>query len=81
MIKKTIELGKYEKKYTIQAMIVKVYSKYEINIYIDKDNKTVNVKSIMGMMSLILRTGDSIVLRCEGTDEDRAMESLVSCLQ
>ena len=62
-------------------MLVQVASKFESNIYIDKDNKTVNVKSIMGMMSLILRTGDSIVLRCEGTDEDRAMESLVSCLQ
>ena len=40
------------------AMLVQVASRYESSIYIETGEKKVNAKSIMGMMSLILKTGD-----------------------
>ena len=55
------------------AMIVQIASRFESTIHIDCKNKHVNAKSIMGMMSLLLITGEDIKVTCEGPDEDEAM--------
>ena len=39
------------------ALLVQEASKYESNIYIEVDDKRINAKSIMGMMSLGLCAG------------------------
>ena len=39
------------------AMLVQVASQYESSIYVEKEQKRVNAKSIMGMMTLGLATG------------------------
>ena len=62
------------------AMLVQVASQYDSEIYIMRDNKKVNAKSIMGMMTLGLDMGDSIEVSTNGTDEERAMEAIVEYL-
>ena len=62
------------------AMLVQVASQYDSEIYIMRDNKKVNAKSIMGMMTLGLDTGDSIEVSTNGADEDKAMEAIVEYL-
>ena len=58
------------------AVLVQVASQYESKIYVETDNKKVNAKSIMGMMTLGLNTGESVVVSAEGTDEEAAMENI-----
>ena len=62
------------------AMLVQVASQYDSEIYIMRDNKKVNAKSIMGMMTLGRDMGDSIEVSTNGTDEEKAMEAIVEYL-
>ena len=58
------------------ALMVQVASQYESKIYVETENKKVNAKSIMGMMTLGLNAGESVVVSAEGTDEQAAIENI-----
>lgn len=58
------------------ALLVQVASKYESSIYIECENKKVNAKSIMGMMSLGLVTGEDVLVSAVGDDETEALDSI-----
>ncbi|MDE7249394.1 MAG: HPr family phosphocarrier protein [Lachnospiraceae bacterium] len=58
------------------AMLVQVASQHESSVYIEADGKKVNAKSIMGMMSLALGTGESVKVTAEGSDEKEAMRDI-----
>ena len=58
------------------ALLVQVASRYESNIYVEADNKRVNAKSIMGMMSMGLQSGDEVKIIAVGEDEEVAMENI-----
>lgn len=58
------------------ALLVQEASKYESTIYIQSGEKKVNAKSIMGMMSLGLDSGEELVVTAEGVDEKRAIEGI-----
>lgn len=58
------------------AVLVQVASQYESKIYVEIDNKKVNAKSIMGMMTLGLDAGEEITLSANGEDEEAAMSSI-----
>ena len=58
------------------APLVQVASQYESKIYVETENKKVNAKSIMGMMTLGLNAGESVVVSAEGTDEQAAIENI-----
>ena len=64
------------------AELVQVASRYDSSIHIEADTKRVNAKSIMGMMTLGLINGNSIVVTADGKDEEQAIagiEKYVSC--
>ncbi len=58
------------------ALIVQEASKYDSSVYLETDNKKVNVKSIMGMMSLALTSGTKVSLIVDGADEEVALENI-----
>ena len=58
------------------AHLVQLATGFDSRIYIEIDNKRVNAKSIMGMMSLVLREGETVTLIAEGSDETEALEAL-----
>ena len=58
------------------AMLVQVASQYSSNIYLESEAKRVNAKSIMGMMSLGLDTGEKVTAFAEGKDEEEAIEEI-----
>ena len=58
------------------AMLVQVASQF------DSGQRTVNAKSIMGMMTLGLAAGEKIIVTAEGVDEEKAVseiEKYLSC--
>ena len=58
------------------ALLVQVASQYDSEIYVESEERHVNAKSIMGMMTLGLNYGDSIVVSANGTDEEEAMKEI-----
>lgn len=83
MIKKAMVVGLDNRSDAMPvAMFVQVASQYESSIYVDDAEKRVNAKSIMGMMTLGLMNGRSIVVTADGKDEEQAIEGIekyVSC--
>ena len=58
------------------ALLVQVASQYESNVYVECEDKKVNAKSIMGMMSLGLPAGEEVTVTIDGTDEELAMQNI-----
>lgn len=60
----------------ILAELVQVADYYSCSIYLEKDGKRVNAKSMMGMMSIGLLEGEEIQVTTDGEREREAMESI-----
>lgn len=62
------------------ANLVQVANRYNSQIYLEEENRRVNAKSIMGMMSFGLMNGETIVIDAEGEDEKEAIAALEKIL-
>ena len=58
------------------AMLVQVASQFDSSVYINVDDRRFNAKSIMGMMSLGLCSGEQLTVTAEGKDEETAIEEI-----
>ncbi|UOR11728.1 HPr family phosphocarrier protein [Halobacillus amylolyticus] len=58
------------------AQFVQQANRFSSHIFIEKDKKRVNAKSIMGLMSLAVGHGEEITLIADGTDEEHAVNQL-----
>ncbi len=58
------------------AVLVQVASQHESTVYIESAGKKVNAKSIMGMMSLGLDSGEEVTVIADGKDEEDAVASI-----
>lgn len=77
MIRKSVVVNVEEKEAARPiALLVQLASQFKSVINICEDNKTVNAKSIMGMMTLGLVPGQTLELSIDGEDENEAMESI-----
>ena len=63
------------------ALLVQEASQYASKVYIQVAEKNINAKSIMGMMTLGLVTGESITVEADGTDEEQAVAEIEKYLQ
>lgn len=63
------------------AQLVQTANQYASRIYLEIEEKRVNAKSIMGVMSLAMAKGEEIILDVEGEDELEAMEALEAFLK
>ena len=58
------------------AKCVQVASQFESNIYVEVEDKKVNAKSIMGMMTLSIAPGEEVTIITKGVDEEEAMNKI-----
>lgn len=58
------------------AMFVQVASQFESTIYVALQEKKVNAKSIMGMMSLGVLENEALLISIDGVDEQEAMDGI-----
>ncbi len=63
------------------AMFVRAANQYLSDITIVRDGEEVNGKSIIGIMSLGIFSGQEITLQAEGSDEEKAIEGLVEFIE
>lgn len=54
------------------AMLVKMASKFQSEIYLERDGFSINAKSIIGVMTLAAEQGSTLGLQVEGADEKEA---------
>ena len=49
---------------------------FKSKIYVERETKKVNAKSIMGMMALGIVPGQTVKISAEGEDEAQALDSI-----
>ncbi|MCR5100248.1 MAG: HPr family phosphocarrier protein [Butyrivibrio sp.] len=62
------------------AELVQLASKYDSTVHIEAQSKKVNAKSIMGMMTLNLSSGEQVTVIAEGSDEEAVVADMESYL-
>ena len=63
------------------AALVQQASRFKSHIELKRDARSVNAKSIMGVMSLAASQGVKLVIQCDGADEAEALKALVDMVQ
>lgn len=63
------------------AQFVRVASRFNSDVTVEKDDESVDGKSIMGLMMLAVGWGAEITVTVEGNDEAAAMEALEQLVQ
>ena len=58
------------------AVLVQKASQFDSRVYIEVGTKSINAKSIMGMMSLRVGNGDQVVVVTDGQDEEAAANEI-----
>ena len=62
------------------AMIVQLASQFRSEIHLESDNRSINAKSIMGMMTMGIDSGDELTVVANGQDEEEALKQMVAFL-
>lgn len=58
------------------ANLISVAGEYTSRIYVVTSDKRINAKSLMGMMSLVSCTGDTLTITADGPDEKEAIKAI-----
>ena len=64
----------------LAAMFVQTASKFNSTVKIEMENKKVNAKSLMCLISLGITEGSTIRLTAEGNDAEAAVEEIAQVL-
>ena len=63
------------------AMLVQVASRYQSEIHLNtEDDRSINAKSIMGMMTLGMSAGEKVTVTASGPDETEALDEIEAFL-
>jgi phosphocarrier protein len=62
------------------AKLTQAASKFQASVYITRNDRRVNAKSIMGVMMLAAAKGATVDIETEGSDEEAAMTALVNLI-
>lgn len=74
----TAETGIHARPATI---LVQTASKYNSDVTLSYEGKSVNLKSIMGVMSLGVGQGADVTITADGEDEEEAMEGIKAIMK
>ena len=77
MIKIINKLGLHARA---SAKLTQIANQFESDIWLEKNDKKVNAKSIMGVMMLAASQGTNIIITTEGPDEKEALNSIVALI-
>lgn len=63
------------------ALFVQEANRFEADIFLMREERQVNAKSIMGVMSLAIGKGATVTLRADGNDEEKALDALIRLVE
>ncbi len=79
MIKKEITVGSSMIERPI-PMLVQTAGRFASSIRLSMDNKEINLKSIMGVISIGTLTGHDVIISADGKDESEAIDAIAEFL-
>ena len=62
------------------AKLTQTASAYACDVWLERNGKRVNAKSIMGVMMLAAGKGSTIVVETDGDDEQQALEAILKLI-
>ncbi|MDH3286971.1 MAG: HPr family phosphocarrier protein [Betaproteobacteria bacterium] len=62
------------------AKLTQVAGQFESGVWLSRNGRRVNAKSIMGVMMLAAAKGSSVVLEADGPDEEAAMAAVTALI-
>ncbi len=62
-------------------VFVTAMTKYQSNINLIVDDKTINGKSIMNIMAACIKCGTELTVECDGADEQAMLDEAVSLIE
>lgn len=65
---------------SLAAKVVQAASKYSVDINLHYNDKTIDVKSILGLMSLAIPSGENVVIEATGAEAEAAIDDIASIL-
>lgn len=81
----------YVKDVTVQNLVglharpatffIQKANEYKSSIWVEKEERRVNAKSLLGVLSLGIMGGTNIRIIADGSDEESAVEGLVKIVQ
>ncbi|KRB79036.1 HPr family phosphocarrier protein [Noviherbaspirillum sp. Root189] len=63
------------------AKLTQLAAKFQSEVWLSRNARRVNAKSIMGVMMLAAGKGAKVTLEADGTDEKAAFDALVELIQ
>ena len=81
MIKTTVTISnKLGLHARASAKLTKLASSFPCEVFLTRNDRRVNAKSIMGVMMLAAGIGTSVVLECDGPKEDEASQAILALI-
>lgn len=66
---------------SLAAKVVQAASKYSVDINLHYHDKVIDVKSILGLMSLAIPRGENVVIEATGDQAEAAINDIASILE
>lgn len=66
---------------SLAAKVVQAASKYDVDINLYYNDKIVDVKSILGLMSLAIPSGENVKVVATGSDAEAAINDIAEILE
>jgi phosphocarrier protein HPr len=63
------------------AKLTQLAAKFQSEVWMTRERKRVNAKSIMGVMMLAAGKGTTVTLETDGTDEEEAMTAIAQLIE
>ena len=61
--------------------LCKVAMNYKSHITFSYGENTANAKSVLSVLGACIKCGDELVFKCEGPDEQEAMDALIDAIE
>ena len=56
-------------------------NEFKSSIWVEKDDRRVNAKSLLGVLGSGIKQGDEIEIVCEGQDEKEALQQMLKIIE
>ncbi len=58
-----------------------VANEYDCRVLFEYQNTSANAKSVLSVLGACIKSGDEIVLICDGPDEEKALKAMVKAVE
>jgi phosphocarrier protein HPr len=81
MVKQEVEIiNKLGLHARASTKLTQTASQYKSEVWLERNNRRVNAKSIMGVMMLAASKGSKVIVEANGPDEAGALEALLALI-